>query len=100
MNVIGNGEKEKKLRVKERKRKSAGPLNPISPDEGYANDPEELNPTSHNSARACLISVLIYPNDSTQSTMYAAFHLIKHATFRIIIHLLFSFPLPFSLSGY
>lgn len=37
----------KKVRVKERKRKSAGPLNPISPDEGYANDPEELNPTSH-----------------------------------------------------
>lgn len=29
------------------KKESAGPLNPISPDEGYANDPEELNPTSH-----------------------------------------------------
>lgn len=46
MNVIGNREKEKKSeswREKER----AGPLNPISPDEGYANDPEELNPTSH-----------------------------------------------------
>lgn len=38
MNVIGYGGE----RVKERKR--AGPLNPISPDEGYANDPEEMNP--------------------------------------------------------
>lgn len=46
MNVIGNGEKEKSY-SKERKRKTAGPLNPISPDEGYANDPEEMNPTSH-----------------------------------------------------
>lgn len=41
------GKREKKGRVKERKRKRAGPLNPISPDEGYANDPEELNPTSY-----------------------------------------------------
>lgn len=43
----GKGRGEKKVRVEERKRKRAGPLNPISPDEGYANDPEELNPTSH-----------------------------------------------------
>lgn len=58
-------------------------------------------PHTPNSARACLISILIYPNDSTQSTMYAAFHLIKHATFRIIIHLSRSSSLPpFSLSGY
>lgn len=28
-------------------RERAGPLNPISPDEGYANDPEELNLTSY-----------------------------------------------------
>lgn len=41
--MIGNVEKGKKRRVEGR----AGPLNPISPDEGYANDPEELNPTSH-----------------------------------------------------
>lgn len=57
-------------------------------------------PHTPNSARACLISILIYPNDSTQSTMYAAFHLIKHATFRIIIHIPRSSSLPFSLSGY
>lgn len=41
------GGKEKEWELKRRKRKRAGPLNPISPDEGYANDPEELNPTSH-----------------------------------------------------
>lgn len=40
-------EERKKVRVKERQRKRAGPLNPISPDEGYANDPEEPNPTLH-----------------------------------------------------
>lgn len=51
MNVIGNGGKEKKVRVKEREGKRAGPLIPISPDEGYANDPEELNPTSHSKSR-------------------------------------------------
>lgn len=49
MNVMGKGRKRRKegeLR-KEKKSGRAGPLNPISPDEGYANDPEELNPTSH-----------------------------------------------------
>lgn len=52
MNVIGKGGgKKRKERELQKKKRSAsgraGPLNPISPDEGYANDPKELNPTSH-----------------------------------------------------
>lgn len=57
-------------------------------------------PHTPNLARACLISILIYPSDSTQSTMYAEFYLIKDATFRIIIHLPGSSSVAFSLSGY
>lgn len=53
--MIGKGERRRKKKTKKskscgKKRRAserAGPLNPISPDEGYANDPEELNPTSH-----------------------------------------------------
>lgn len=57
-------------------------------------------PHTPNSARACLISILIYPSDSTQSKMYAEFYLIKDATFRKIIHLPGSSAVAFSLSGY
>lgn len=48
MNVIGNLEKERK-KLKRRKKKQDSPLNPISPDEDYANDPEERSETASHS---------------------------------------------------
>lgn len=60
MNVIGNLEKEE---VEEEKKKQDSPLNPISPDEDYANDPKSgvKPPRTPTSARAPLINVSIYP---------------------------------------
>lgn len=47
MNVIGNLEKEEV--EEEGKKKQDSPLNPISPDEDYANDPEERSETASHS---------------------------------------------------
>lgn len=95
MNVAANLEKEKKEK-ESRSFKSHLPRWRLCKWPWRA----EPNLTLQIQQWVCLISILIYPNDCTQSTMYAEFYLIKDATFRVIIHLFLPSSITFFLSAY